>query len=263
VRILMKPVAVMILGVLFGACATRAPAFSPYEQSIAVSKTTRVGLLAAAAEGKEADLDKAIRSLCCEKGARALGKAGISNLSVCKKVLTDKKTWYWAYFDYRGQDYLKAVNAFEKAANVPAGLIDAHPRAKTYGTSWLQMEWINYLRGSTDQKTPTKKTVNVVTRIKPEKEEQYRTLHQTVWPGVTDQLARSNNRNLSVFLAEMGDEIYEFLYVEYIGTDAAADDKASKSDPATLRWWKLTDACQLPLPDVKEGIWAGMEAVVP
>jgi len=90
----------------------------------------------------------------------------------------------------------------------------------------------------------------------------YRTLHQAVWPGVVDQLARSNNRELSIFLVEIGDEIYEFLYVEYIGSDAAKDGNSSKTDPCTLRWWKLTDACQIPLPDVKEGIWAGMDAVI-
>ena len=176
--------------------------------------------------------------------------------------MTDKQTWYWVYFDYHGKNYLKAGNAFEKAAPQLAELVQPHPRAVKYGVTWLQMEWICYLPALRDDKLPTQTKVGIVTRIKPEKEEQYRTLHQTVWPGVVDQLARSNNRNLSVFLVEIGNEIYEFLYLEYVGKNAAADDASSKSDPCTLRWWKLTDACQLPLPNVKEGIWAGMDAVV-
>ena len=104
--------------------------------------------------------------------------------------------------------------------------------------------------------------VAIVTRIKPEKEQLYRSLHQTVWPGVSDQLIRTHNRNLSIFLVELGDDIYEFLYVEYVGDNAEADGQASKEDPCTVRWWKLTDACQLPLPDQKEGIWSGMESVL-
>jgi len=258
----LNKVAVLILGIGCWLSISQALAFSPYEAWLANDKTGHVGLIAAAKPGKVVDLDKALECLTCKKCTGALKHEGITNLCVQKKVLTDQKTWYWAYFDYKGKDYLKAVNAFEKAAPGLAEFIEPHPRAKTYGTAWLQMEWINHLPAVYNDKRSTQKKVAVVTRIKPEKEEQYRTLHQTVWPGVSDQIARSNNRNLSIYLVELGDEIYEFLYLEYVGKDADADDKSSKSDPCTLRWWKLTDACQLPLPDVKEGIWSGMDTVV-
>jgi len=248
----------MALGVMIVMAGARAFAFSPYESLIAAGKTTYVGLIAAAQPGKTAELDKALQTL----DAAALKKQGITNLSVHKKALPDKNDWYWVYFDYKGKDYLKAVNSFEKAGTGLAKFIEPHPRAKKYGTTWLQMEWICYLPALKDDKRPTQSKAAIVTRIKPEKEMEYRTLHQTVWPGVSDQIARTNNRNLSVFLVELGDEIYEFLYLEYIGSDADADGKASKADPCTLRWWKLTDACQLPLPEVKDGIWAGMDAVV-
>jgi L-rhamnose mutarotase len=240
----------------------RAAAFSPYEALIAQGKTTRVGLIAAVKSGQEVKLDALLQQLSSKASAPLLKQNAISNISVFKKTLTDKKTWYWVYFDFHGKDYLGAVKAFEMAAPRSAELVEPHPRAKTYGTSWLQMEWICYLPALANDKRPTQNKAGVVTRLKPEKEQEYRTLHQTVWPGVSDQIARTNNRNLSIFLVEMGDEIYEFLYLEYIGLNAEADGKASKSDPCTLRWWKLTDACQLPLPEVKDGIWAGMDAVV-
>ena len=53
----------------------------------------------------------------------------------------------------------------------------------------------------------------------------------------------------------------EFLYVEYMGGDAQRDDAANKADPISQRWWKLTDACQKPFADVKEGIWVLMTPV--
>ena len=100
----------------------------------------------------------------------------------------------------------------------------------------------------------------MVTRIKPEKEQEYRVLHQTVWPGVVDQMNRANNRNFSIFFTEIGDELYEFFYLEYVGTDAARDADMNKADPFNQRWWKITDACQDPLPDA-DGIWSMMDKV--
>jgi len=247
---------------LYSSSSLSGAGLGPYEDRIVDGKTSYVGLLASAKAGKEAEFDKALQCLTCKECAKALKKQGITNISANRKVLTDKKTWYWVYFDYKGKDYLKAVNTFEKVTPAMAAFIDPHPRARTYGTSWLQMEWINYIRGVMDDDIPTKRKTCVVTRIIPKNEELYRTLHQTVWPGVIDQLARTNNRNLSIFLSEIGDEIYEFLYLEYVGNDPVADDKSSKADPCTLRWWKLTDACQDPLPEVKDGIWAGMDSVI-
>ncbi|MBT3192186.1 MAG: L-rhamnose mutarotase [Verrucomicrobia bacterium] len=102
----------------------------------------------------------------------------------------------------------------------------------------------------------------MVTRIRPEKEQEYRTLHQTVWPGVVDQMVRGNFRNFSVFLVELGDEIYEFFYVEYVGSDSAADGEMNNADPVNQRWWKYTDACQLPLPGAS-GPWLMMDKIIP
>ncbi len=247
--------------VLFMLVAINLFAFSPYEERVATSKINRVGLIARVRDGKSVALEKSLKALSDKKQKHILKKHHITNISFYKKTLPDKKTWYMVYFDYRGKDYLQAARDFEVATPQLSSLVTPHPRAKTYGRQWLQMEWICFIRGANAPKTETRQKVAMVTRIKPEKEQQYRILHQTVWPGVTDQMARTHIRNFSIFLVEMDKEIYEFFYFEYLGKDLDADGKLSAKDPATLRWWKLTDVCQDPLPDAKGGIWSAMESI--
>jgi L-rhamnose mutarotase len=237
-------------------------AFSPYEDYLLSGRDTQVGLIAQARPGKEAQVTSAIQSLRRGQDAAALAKAGIRNVAAFKREI-EGGVWVFVCFSYQGgKDYLGAAKAFETASPATRNLgelIVPHPRAKTYGRQWLQMEWINHICGrNTDG--PATQVISMVTTVRPEKEAEYRTLHQTVWPGVVDQMARGNNRNFSIFLVEIGDKLCEFFYLEYVGTDAAKDDAASKADPIDQRWWKHTDACQMPLPGV-EGIWAPMEPV--
>jgi L-rhamnose mutarotase len=69
---------------------------------------------------------------------------------------------------------------------------------------------------------------------------------------------RGNYRNFSIYLAEIGDELYEFFDVEYTGTNVQADAKKNQEDLCNQRWWKLTDPCQNPLPDAN-GVWSAMD----
>jgi L-rhamnose mutarotase len=115
------------------------------------------------------------------------------------------------------------------------------------------MEWINYIRGLDVDREPTE-VLSMVTIIRPEKESQYRSLHQTVWPGIVDQMIRGNNRNFSIFLAEIGDQLYEFFYLEYMGNDSEKDNRMNQDDPVNQRWWAQTGPCQQPLPGEKD-IW--------
>lgn len=242
--------------------APEASAFSPYENYLLSGRETHVGLIAQAKPGKEAQLAAALQSLQGGQEVKALAKAGIHNLAAFQRKL-DGGVWVFVYFSYEGgKDYLGAAEAFESASPATrtlADLIVPHPRAQTYGRQWLQMEWINYIRGK-NTAGPAEQVISMVTTVKPEKEAEYRTLHQTVWPGVVDQMARGNNRNFSIFLVELGDTLYEFFYVEYVGTDSAKDDARNQADPINQRWWKYTDACQTPLPGV-DGIWAPMEPI--
>jgi L-rhamnose mutarotase len=97
-----------------------------------------------------------------------------------------------------------------------------------------------------------------VIRLRPEREAEYRALHQAAWPDVLAQIERSNVRNYSIFLRDG----LLFSYFEYVGDDLGADMAAMAADPATKRWWELTDPCQEPVASAADGEWwAPMEEV--
>jgi L-rhamnose mutarotase len=81
-------------------------------------------------------------------------------------------------------------------------------------------------------------------RLRPEYRERYRQLHGQVWPEVESTLATANIRNCTIFLH--GGML--FSYYEYVGTDHAADQARIRADPATQRWWQLTDPCRKGFP---------------
>lgn len=97
-----------------------------------------------------------------------------------------------------------------------------------------------------------------VIRLRPEKEPEYRALHAAAWPGVLAALTRANIGNYSIFLRDG----LLFSYLEYTGTDYAADTALIAADPVTREWWALTDPCQQPLDSAAEGErWAPAEEV--
>jgi L-rhamnose mutarotase len=83
-----------------------------------------------------------------------------------------------------------------------------------------------------------------VTRLRPEKREEYLRLHADVWPAVQERIRASNLRDYSILLE--GDLLIGVF--EYVGDDIAADMAAMAADPETQRWWALTDPCQEALP---------------
>jgi L-rhamnose mutarotase len=79
----------------------------------------------------------------------------------------------------------------------------------------------------------------------------YERLHADPWPGVLEQIRRSNIRNYTIF--RDGTEL--FAYFEYTGDDFEADMAAMAADPETQRWWAQTDPMQEPRPDREPGTW--------
>ena len=88
-------------------------------------------------------------------------------------------------------------------------------------------------------------------RLRPDAIQAYEALHAAPWPGVLDQIRRSNIRNYTIYR----DGLELFASFEYVGDDFAADMAAMAADPETQRWWALTDALQEPLPDREPGSW--------
>jgi len=89
--------------------------------------------------------------------------------------------------------------------------------------------------------------------LRPEKKDDYVKLHAETWPGVLEQIRKSNIRNYSIYLAELEGKLYLFSYFEYVGDDFEADMAKMAEDPVTQRWWKETDPCQFRLPGTPDG----------
>ena len=87
--------------------------------------------------------------------------------------------------------------------------------------------------------------------VRPERIDDYERLHADPWPGVLEQIRRSNIRNYSIF--RDGTDL--FAYFEYVGDDFEADMAAMAADPETQRWWAQTDPMQEPRPDREPGTW--------
>ena len=88
-------------------------------------------------------------------------------------------------------------------------------------------------------------------RVRPEAIDEYERLHAEPWPGVLEQIRRSNIRDYTIW--RDGEDL--FASFDYVGDDFAVDMAAMAADPETQRWWALTDAMQEPLPDREPGAW--------
>jgi L-rhamnose mutarotase len=97
-----------------------------------------------------------------------------------------------------------------------------------------------------------------VTRVHPEKLEQYKALHAKPWAGVLETLKKAGIQNYSIFIH--GDLL--FSYLEFTGTDWEAANQIIAADPETQAWWQLTDPCQNPFPSAQGNAkWSDMESI--
>jgi len=97
-----------------------------------------------------------------------------------------------------------------------------------------------------------------IIKVKSEKLEEYKRLHEAVWPDVLKMIKDCNIRNYSIFQKEG----YLFAYFEYIGDNFDADMAKMAADPITQKWWDLCKPCQEPVETRAEGEWwATMEDV--
>ncbi len=90
-----------------------------------------------------------------------------------------------------------------------------------------------------------------VIRLRPEKTEEYLTLHTSVWPEIRRTMYENNIRNYTIFYRDG----WLFNYYEYIGNDHATDINRIVADPITQKWWDLCMPCQEPVADRAPGEW--------
>ncbi len=94
--------------------------------------------------------------------------------------------------------------------------------------------------------------------LKPDALEAYLALHAQPWTEVLEALRQANIRNYSIF--RFG--LTLFAYLEYTGTDWAADQQSIASLPRLAEWAELTASMQeSPDPLVTGAWWADMEEV--
>lgn len=82
-----------------------------------------------------------------------------------------------------------------------------------------------------------------ITRLIPEKAEEYIKLHNEIWPDVVAASHECNTRNFTIF--QLG--YFLINYSEYIGEDFEADMQKKSKMPAIIRWKEATSACMEPI----------------
>jgi len=97
-----------------------------------------------------------------------------------------------------------------------------------------------------------------VIRVRPERLEEYKRLHQVVWPAVLKTIYNCNIRNYTIFHRDG----VLFGYFEYIGENYGADVERMAADAVTQEWWQLTAPCQERVDSAgPEDWWAPLEEV--
>ena len=90
-----------------------------------------------------------------------------------------------------------------------------------------------------------------IIEIKPEKQAEYEALHANPWPEIIATLTKHHVKNYSIFIKDN----LLFSYLEYHGNNYEQDMAELAKDPKTQQWWELTDPCQQPVVNAKEGEW--------
>jgi L-rhamnose mutarotase len=102
------------------------------------------------------------------------------------------------------------------------------------------------------------KRYGMVIGVWPEKLAEYKRLHAAVWPEIIRLLSEAHVKNYTIF---QKDDLL-FGYLEYHGSDIAADFARMNAQPIVKQWYRVCEPCQRPFETRKEGEWwADMDEV--
>ena len=96
-----------------------------------------------------------------------------------------------------------------------------------------------------------------ISRLKPEKIDQYVEMHRNVPTEVCEIMAAHHHRNHSVYL--YGDKLFQ--YFDYTGTDFEADMKQMRQMPVMQAWWAKFMECVLPFDETASETWVSPEEI--
>ena len=96
-----------------------------------------------------------------------------------------------------------------------------------------------------------------ISRIRPEKLNEYIELHANPWPGVLKAISESHIENYSIFHQPMpSGEHLLFSYFEYTGTNIEADMAKMAANKTIQQWWDVCKPCLEPITPLPEGeVW--------
>jgi len=195
-----------------------------------------------------------------EAQTKALAKHGITNVSfwidkigdknvvLCYHRIADKhpdKAWTAAMADPELTKWMEASYQ--------------HLIVEKDKPAWNRLETLILItrkEAINDEKGAPKPIISrhvAATILKPEKEMDYRLLHQNPWQGIAETMGACDIPIFDIFLTEIDGKLIEFFYFDYVGNDLDAAFKKMAADPITQRWWKHTDPCQSPLPGASKG----------
>ncbi len=93
----------------------------------------------------------------------------------------------------------------------------------------------------------------MVIGVKPDRIDEYKKLHATIWPDMQAALKAAHISNYSIYLRDPDNLL--FGYWEYGGDDFASDMATLSKTEVCKRWLALTDLCQVPLDSAAPGEW--------
>ena len=97
----------------------------------------------------------------------------------------------------------------------------------------------------------TVKRIAQVIGVKPEKFDEYATLHQSIPQAVAEHIQACNYRNYSIFHWNG----LLFSYLEYVGDDFDADQAKMAAHKPTQDWWDVVGPMQEPVEGRQDGEW--------
>ena len=96
-----------------------------------------------------------------------------------------------------------------------------------------------------------------VSRLRPEKIEQYLQLHKNPWPEVCKIMANHHHTHHSVYIH--GDILFQYL--EYTGTDFDADMEQMRNSEIMQKWWAQCRECVIACDGGDGPAWQSLEEI--
>ena len=91
--------------------------------------------------------------------------------------------------------------------------------------------------------------------LNPDREREFRKLHEEIPEAVKKAIHEHGIRNYSVFVVTTSDQFYAVRYYDYIGNEHVGDMAALEHDLDFREWRNACEECEVTLLPLKSGKW--------